>query len=223
MQAVESAVIAAAGLGSRLGLGVPKCLLEIDGRTLLSRLVEVLEPRLERIHVVVGYREDLIIEHCARNHPGVVLVRNPEYRTTNTAHSYSLGARALTGKCLFLDGDLLAVPGSLGRFIAEAASVDLLIGLTETKSENAVFVECTDDPGAPHLRVVEGFTRERRGDTEWANVVSGPSRLMDDAAGFVFERLNDYLPARGAMIELCEVDTSSDFEAARAFVRSRHL
>ncbi len=223
MRPVESAVIAAAGLGSRLGLGVPKCLLEVEGRTVLSRLVEAVEPRVSRVHVVVGYREDLIIDFCARNHPRVVLVRNPSYRTTNTAHSFALGARALTGKCVFLDGDLLAVPESLGRFLEEAAAVDLLIGLTEAKSENAVYVECDGEPTARGGCVVKGFTRERRGATEWANVVAGPSRLLDGAPGYVFERLEEHLPARGAEIELCEIDTGSDYESAKGFVRSRHL
>ena len=36
MQPVDFAVIAAAGLGSRLGYGIPKCMLEIGGSTLLS-------------------------------------------------------------------------------------------------------------------------------------------------------------------------------------------
>ena len=31
------------------------------------------------------------------------------------------------------------------------------------------------------------------------------------------------LAARGAEIELCEIDTGSDYESAKGFVRSRHL
>ena len=42
MPAVELAVIAAAGLGSRLGAATPKCLVKIDGVTLIERQLELL-------------------------------------------------------------------------------------------------------------------------------------------------------------------------------------
>jgi choline kinase len=92
-------------------------MLEIDGRTILSGLVETLEGLVPRIHVVVGYREELIVEHCARYHRSVVIVRNPEFRTTNTARSVALGARGILRKALFLDGDLVISPESLRGFV----------------------------------------------------------------------------------------------------------
>ena len=72
MSALGGAVIAAAGLGSRLGHGLPKCMLEIDGRTVLSRLVDAIRPHTDRIHVVVGYREEMIVEYCALYHRDLV-------------------------------------------------------------------------------------------------------------------------------------------------------
>mgnify|MGYP003131060655 FL=1 len=63
MQVVEGAVIACAGLGSRLGLGLPKCLIEVDGKTILTRLIESLRPHVSRIHVVIGYREELVADY----------------------------------------------------------------------------------------------------------------------------------------------------------------
>lgn len=85
-------------------------MLELGGITLLTRMIRLLESHISRIHVVVGYREDMVIDHCARYHPQVVLVRNPDFRTTNTAQSLALGALHLTGKCVFLDGDLVINP-----------------------------------------------------------------------------------------------------------------
>ena len=46
MQTIGSAVIAAAGLGSRIGMGMPKCMIEIDGVTILSRLLTALRPHV---------------------------------------------------------------------------------------------------------------------------------------------------------------------------------
>jgi choline kinase len=220
MQHVESAVIAAAGLGSRLGLGHPKCMLEIGGVSLLTRMVLMLESRVSRIHVVVGYREDLIIEHCRRNHPHVVLVRNSEFRTTNTAQSLALGARHLTGKCVFLDGDLVINPDSFGAFLDHAARTEILVALCQANTENAVFADTKES--AQGL-TVQGFTRENRTLCEWANVFAGPSTLMNGAENYVFEHLAELLPLPGHMLELAEIDTGADMRCAELFVLKHGL
>lgn len=218
MQPVEGAVIAAAGLGSRLGLGMPKCMLEIDGTTVLSRLVTVLEKHVPSIHVVVGYREELIIDHCARFHRNVVIVRNPEFRTTNTAASMTCGARGLRKKVLFLDGDLLISEESIANFIAKAQECDVLLGVTRAKSEQAVFVQASFDQ--QNALSACGFTRELAQPYEWANVVAGPPDLVASADGFVYEALAPLLPLPAAMLDLCEIDTPSDLKQAESFFRT---
>jgi choline kinase len=218
VQYVESAVIAAAGLGSRLGLGQPKCMLELGGVTLLTRMIRMLESHVSRVHVVVGYREDLIIDHCARHHPHVVLVRNPDFRTTNTAQSLALGARHLPGKCVFLDGDLVINPDSFTAFLDHAAETEILVALCQPNTENAVFV---DTEKSSQGLTVKGFTRENRTLYEWANVCSGPNTLMSDAENYVFEHLAKRLPLPGHMLELAEIDTSADMRSAEVFV-SKH-
>jgi choline kinase len=215
MQPVGNAVIAAAGLGSRLGLGHPKCMLEFGGVTLLSRMIRTVEAHVSRIHVVVGYREDMVIDHCARHHPQVVLVRNPEFRTTNTAQSLALGASHLTGKCVFLDGDLLMNPDSFSAFLVRAAQSDILIGLCQPNTENAVYVHAEE---SSHGLTLTGFTREQRTCYEWANVFAGQSTLMNGAENYVFEQLNKFLPLPGHLLELAEVDTNSDMRAAELFM-----
>jgi choline kinase len=196
-------------------------MLEIGGMTLLSRLIRTLEPLVPRIHVVVGYREEMVIELCAREHREIVIVRNPAYRSTNTAESMSMGARACQGKTLFLDGDLLIDPRSLRAFVEEASRHEVLMGISATRSEQPVCVELaenTDLDGEPHL--VSAFTRDAELPYEWANVVAGPARLMDGVPGYVFERLRERTPLPALPIELREVDTQADLEKANEFARS---
>lgn len=220
MQPVRNAVIAAAGLGSRLGLGHPKCMLELGGITLLTRMIRLLESHISRIHVVVGYREDMVIDHCARYHPQVVLVRNPDFRTTNTAQSLALGALHLTGKCVFLDGDLVINPESFGSFLEHAAQSKILVGLCQPNTENAVFAVAEDS--AQGLTVT-GFTRENRTLHEWANVFVGPNTLMNGAENYVFEHLAKQLPLPGFILELAEIDTSADMRSAETFALKHGL
>ncbi len=214
MQDVKSAVIAAAGLGSRIGMGVPKCMIEIEGITILTRLITTLRPHIPFIHLVIGYREEMVINYCSIHHRDVVLVRNPDYRTTNTAYSLSKGASHLSGKILYLDGDLLISPQSLVKFLKSAKRRDILLGLTDAKSENAVFVH---GKASGDFIKISKFSRNRQSKLEWANVVAAPHDVMRSATGYVFERLIEHSPLEGHMLELAEVDTSDDLNAARRF------
>jgi choline kinase len=220
MQHVENAVIAAAGIGSRLGLGHPKCMLELGGITLLTRMIRMLESHVSRIHIVVGYRENLIIDHCARHHPHVVLVRNPDFRTTNTAQSLALGALHLKGKCVFLDGDLVINPDSFSTFLDHASRTEILVAVCQPNTENAVFVDTEESILG---LTVKAFTREKQTSCEWANVFAGPSTLMNGAENYVFEYLTKRLPLPGHMLELAEIDTSADMHSAEIFVLKHRL
>lgn len=76
-------VVLAAGRGSRLGrIGdeLPKCLLPLDGRAVLSHQFE-LAPRDAKLVVVTGYRADQVEEYVRLAHPAldVTLVREPEW------------------------------------------------------------------------------------------------------------------------------------------------
>lgn len=215
MRTVEGAVIACAGLGSRLGMGMPKCMIEIGGVTLLSRLIQALTPLVPRIHVVVGYREELIVEHCARHHRDVVIVRNPAFRTTNTAHSIRMGSLGFRNKVLYLDGDLIIQPDSLRGFIEAAREVPLLVGMTRAKSSQAVFVTVRD-AGDGQPAVIEAFHRDPETTWEWANVFAGPPGLLEGATRYVYECIEPQLPAAARALDLYEVDTPEDLLLAEA-------
>ncbi|HEV7269660.1 NTP transferase domain-containing protein [Pseudoxanthomonas sp.] len=195
-------------------------MLELGGRTLLSRLVESLEEHVDRIHVVVGYREELVINLCSTFHRRVVIVRNPDYRTTNTVQSMALGARGLAGKTLFLDGDLIIHPDSLRKFINKARNHELLAAIAPSRSENPVNVDLVSDPQCNETKLISAFTRESGRDCEWANVVSGPARMLDGAMGYVYERLEDSIPLPASMLDLREIDTVLDLEKAKEFAQA---
>ncbi|TDB28931.1 sugar nucleotidyltransferase [Stenotrophomonas sp. ATCM1_4] len=219
MQAVEGAVIACAGLGSRLGMGLPKCLIEVDGRTILSRLIEALESRVSRIHVVIGYREEMVAEYCARHHRDVILIRNPRFRETNTAYSISLGSAGFLSKVLYLDGDLIIDELSLAGFVEKAASVRTLVGVTQAKSENAVFAEISSRMQGE--MEISAFGRGLDSSYEWANVFSGPPLRLEEASGYVYQALESQLPLPAWLLDLHEVDTPGDLLAAEEFMSER--
>ena len=58
------AIIPAAGLGSRLGnltKDIPKCMIEVNGQTLISRQLEIIEDlNFSRIIIITGHKADLL-------------------------------------------------------------------------------------------------------------------------------------------------------------------
>ena len=86
------AVILAAGEGSRLG-GVPKCLISVNGQTLMSRLVHAMQAMgMARIMVVTGYHS-APVEAALASLP-VEIVRNPD-PSAGQQSSVRLGLKAL--------------------------------------------------------------------------------------------------------------------------------
>ena len=116
-----------------------------------------------------------------------------------------------------MDGDIIVRPESMKSFLLSAASCNLLIGLTEPSSEEAVYAKIEDT--ADGLSVVD-FSRTSRSQYEWANLVVAPPNLFEEASGFVFERLMEKLPSPFAELIMSEVDTQSDLERAIHFAKS---
>src|SRR5690606_34690175 len=133
-------------------------------------------------------------------HRDVVIVRNPDYRETNTAHSLVLGSIGFTRKVLYLDGDLIIDDAALHRFISHAANVDLLVGVTQAKSAQAVFVTtCSDGNGKNQ---VLRFHREHAAAQEWANVFVGSPHVLRAGNRYVYECISPLLPATAQEVEL---------------------
>lgn len=119
------AIILAAGRGSRLAEhnpeGLPKCLLEFGGRSLLARHLDLLyQHGVRQVDLVVGYEADRVIEHIGRLHsrPDVAFHFNPRYQQGSII---SLWAAAETlqsaGDVLLMDADVLYHPVILARLV----------------------------------------------------------------------------------------------------------
>jgi hypothetical protein len=106
------------------------------------------------------------------------------------------------------------------RFLDRAAENDVTVGITQAHSEGPVYVHGADR--AQPLSVIDRFSRDDTSAFEWANVVAGPASLMNDAKGYVYEHLCDYLPLPACELTLREIDTPKDLERAKAFVKAVH-
>jgi len=120
------AIILAAGIGTRLGLkSIPKCLLEIEGETILKRQVNILcSFGIEDIYVIVGQGAECWTKENIERIAKIVgerghVVTNPISTVTHSTWSLNLALQESgeSAPLLVLDGDLVFEPNVIQALI----------------------------------------------------------------------------------------------------------
>ena len=126
------AVILAAGVASRLRPltdNMPKCLLKVNGKTLLERTLDnFIDNGISDFLIVTGYLQNMIIDFVTANYPkiNVKFIENKDYSTTNNIYSLYLAEEFAKGEDFILsDSDILF-------------SKDIISALLSDKSPNVL-------------------------------------------------------------------------------------
>lgn len=120
-------LILAAGEGTRLRpytLDRPKCLVEVDGRSLLDRQLDVL--RAEGVNPIVligGYLSDKLCR------PGIELKLNPRYAETNMVWTLFCAEEELSGDVIVAYGDIVYSRQILRALLDSRADIAVTIDL----------------------------------------------------------------------------------------------
>lgn len=214
MQSDIPVLIAAAGIGSRLGMNMPKCLVEVNGRSLLERLLADVLAEERDVRLIVGFLADEVIAAARKVRDDVIIVRNPSFRDTSVRHSFWLAARHIDESCIVIDGDTLIDPRSYRAFRQAAEHTSTLVGLTPTQTTDAVFASAGGNP-----LEVTGFSRVQAARHEWCGVAKLPSRTFAEPNDYVFQCIERLLPAPAYVLDVAEVDTQADLANACAFAK----
>lgn len=119
----------------------PKAMLDIKGKSILERQVDVLNAcGVKDIAVVRGYKKESI------KLPNLRYYDNDEYATTSEVHSLFRAGKELGGPFLFLYGDILFERGHLEKLLKSPADISILVD--RAWSEN---VRPSDARGVPDL------------------------------------------------------------------------
>ena len=121
----------AAGVGSRLKEIIgdkPKCLIEADGITLISRSVSLLQRRgISDITVITGYKSELIQRELKSR---VNYLHNPYFEVTNSIASLWLAKELLSDDVILMNADLYYEAAVLDTALAQTDHAVMLSDCT---------------------------------------------------------------------------------------------
>lgn len=121
------AIIVAAGQASRLmpiTNDKPKCLLEIGGKTIMERQLEVLRQcGIDDIVVVKGYKREMI------NYPGVRYYENTDYENNNILSSLFYAQSEMDDDFVFSYSDIIFERSILEKLLQSEADISLVIDI----------------------------------------------------------------------------------------------
>jgi len=206
VQNVENVIISCAGLGSRLKMNMPKCLIKIGNKTIIEMQLELLK-NVPNIRIVVGFKETEVIDFIKKIRNDVIFVRNPDYATTSNSYSIYLATKDLKAPYVIIDGDLIIKKDSFDNFLSKCKNKNL-VGFTKAKTEDAVFVKIDEN------NTIQWFSRELKTEYEWCSIAYLYNIKISNNQDYVFKELEKKLPLEGIEMDCFEIDTPTDYMLA---------
>lgn len=204
-----SIVINAAGIGSRLGLNIPKSLVSILDRPLIDWQFSIIPSDVEVI-VVVGFKGRELADVVKILRPDAAIVINHNYNQTKTAGSFKLGAKFGGNRLVSLDGDFLTTEATLEKFIYSDSN---LLGLTQVNSVTPVYAEVSRNN-------VINFSYEVKSSFEWTGLANLSRDLsLDLGEQHMFQGIKKFLPINFVEIDCMEIDEISDLQRMEKWIQ----
>lgn len=202
-------IISCAGMGTRLGIGTTKALVDVNGKPLIIHQLEALKD-YDDIRIVVGYQAEKVISVVKEYRNDISFAFNYDYETTGTAASFSKGIVGARKYSVAFDGDLLVNPDDLKMFLEYDGEC---IGGCEPTTDNPVLMSLNDKH-----QVVE-FSRDH-GDLEWTGLAKIKTERLLPGDKHVYMMLEPLMPIDVLKIRTKEIDTQNDYENALKWVQN---
>lgn len=203
-----SIIISCAGMGTRLGIGTTKALVDIGGKPLIIRQLEMLEG-YEDIRVVVGFQAERVIDVVKSYRKDIMFAFNYDYKSTGTAASFSKGIVGAKKYAVAFDGDLLVHPDDLKSFLSKEGE---FVGGCIPTTDNPVLMTIKNN-------CVVDFSRDK-GDLEWTGLAKLRTDHLVPGLGHVYQMIEPLMPVEVMQIRTKEIDTPNDYENAVAWVKN---
>lgn len=141
---INTAVILAAGMGSRLGehnSNKPKGFIKLGVLPIIHESMnKLIHSNLNNIIIVTGYKNELYDSYIKNNFSEVTIVKNLNYETTNTLFSLSKARHLILDDFLLLESDIIYDSRAIDALIDSSSKNTVLLS-EQSGSGDEVFVE----------------------------------------------------------------------------------
>lgn len=206
----KTVIISCAGMGTRLKMNVPKATIDIDGKPLLIRTLEMLDD-VEDIRIIVGYKANTVIDIAKQYRDDLTFIYNHDYINTGTGASVLLGAKDAREYILTIDGDIIIHPEDMKKILRAKKE---FVGVCKISTDGPVLTIVKD-------KDVIGFSREQ-GSHEWTGVTMLKSHNLPKTTGHTYQIIEPLLPIPFKKIRQKEIDTPHDYENAIKWVKNNY-
>ena len=183
-------IICCAGMGTRLGIGTTKALVDIGGEPLIIRQLKLLDA-FDDIRVVVGFDAERVISVVKEYRKDIMFVCNYEYEHNGPADSLKKAVLGSREYVITLDGDTIMNPGDFKRFVEFPNEC---IAVTENASGETI--------------------SKKPGNMQWSGITKVQADKLRGTSSHVYEVLTPYLPMTAFPLRLKEINTPKDYENA---------
>lgn len=144
---IRTAVILAAGLGSRLKEKTkqqPKGFLELDGISLIQRSIDnLLKSGIDTIYIGTGYLSE-VYENFASGYPQIICIKSERYEATGSMFTLYNMKGEIKDDFLLLESDLLYEIDALTQLLSDTKE-DIILASGKTNSNDEVYIDANKD------------------------------------------------------------------------------
>lgn len=195
-------IICCAGMGTRLGIGTTKALVDIDGKPLIIRQLELLN-EFDDVRVVVGFDAEKVIEVVKGYRKDVMFVCNYEYEHSGPADSLKKALLCSRKYIITLDGDTIINPNDFKKFIDYSEEC---IAITDNASFETVSAFVNNG-------MIENLSKGQ-GNTQWSGICKVQANKLYGEFSNTYNILSQHLPMKAFNLRLKEINTPYDYDEA---------
>lgn len=204
-------IICCAGMGTRLGIGSTKALVNICGKPLIIHQLEQLK-KYDDIRIVVGFQAEDVIEVVKKYRKDIMFAFNYEYKSTGPAASLCKGLIGARQYIIAMDGDLLVNPEDFKTFLDYQG--ECLAASTITSDETVLLT--VKDGNAVAFSV-------KNSNFEWPGLAKLKKERLQEGKGYIYEMIQPLLPIKVTNVRAREIDTPEDYERTIEWVKNGYL
>ena len=202
-------IICAAGMGTRLGIGTTKALVNVAGKSLIRHQLEQIDD-YEDVRIVVGFQAERLIDSVNKYRKDILYAFNYDYQNTGPLESVNkaiIGAKEYT---VVLGGDMLIHPKDLKRFLSFDGQC---IGFSRMHSAEPIYIDINENGKAVTFKPGEN-------QLEWSGLVKFKTNLFRNDSYYVHQMVEKLLPISAIETRGIDIDTSDDYDKVVEWVNS---